>query len=72
MNAPTSTCSSMSDDAGAGAVRVRVMRPDEYEHVRALEVAAFGDDRSIGELLDLLRGSWTWEDELSFVARARG
>jgi putative acetyltransferase len=62
----------MSDDAGAGAVRVRVMQPDEYERVRALEVAAFGDDRSIGELLDLLRGSWTWEDELSFVAEREG
>jgi putative acetyltransferase len=55
-------------DGTADDVFVRVMRPGEYDRVRALEVAAFGDDESIGALLDLLRGSWTWEDEMSFVA----
>ena len=60
----------MPDDASE--VRVRVMRADEYEHVRALEIAAFGDDDSIGTLLDLLHSSWSWEDGLSFVAEQDG
>lgn len=48
-------------------VTVRVMRPDEWSAARATNVAAF-DDPVIGQLLDLLRTSWCWEDELSFVA----
>lgn len=36
--------------------------------MRALSVRAFGDDESIGTLLDALSASWAWEDELSFVA----
>jgi len=44
------------------------MRDDEFEAVRRLEVAAFGDDESIGVLLDALRASWAWEPELSIVA----
>ena len=47
---------------------MRVMRPDEFEAMRELSVQAFGDDPQIRELLDLLHGSWSWEDELSFVA----
>ena len=46
----------------------RVMRPDEWPAARATCVDAFGDDESIGVLLDLLRASWAWEDELAFVA----
>ena len=47
------------------------MRPDEYDRVRAVSVAAF-DDEGIGALLDALRGSWAWEDALSFVAEHDG
>ncbi len=61
-----------ADTAGSDDVLIRAMMPDEYEQVRALEVAAFGADESIGALLDLLRGSWAWEDELSFVAVQAG
>jgi len=46
---------------------VRVMLPDEFEEMRAISVAAF-DDESIGDLLDALRASWGWRDELSWVA----
>ncbi len=49
-------------------VSIRVMRPDEWAVARAVSVDAFGDDPTIGELLDGLRASWSWEDELSFVA----
>ncbi|HEY4610572.1 MAG TPA: hypothetical protein VIH06_15255, partial [Ilumatobacteraceae bacterium] len=48
------------------------MRTDEFEHVRGLAVAAFGGDASIGVLLDELRSSWAWDDELSFVAEVDG
>jgi putative acetyltransferase len=47
---------------------VRVMAPDEFDAMRAVSVAAFGNDESIGELLDGLRDSWAWHDELCFVA----
>ncbi len=50
---------------------IRVMRPGEFDEMRAVSVAAFGDD-SIGELLDALRASWAWSDELSFVAERDG
>jgi len=53
---------------GIDDITVRVMRPDEFASMRAVSVAAFGDDESIGELLDGLRTSWAWHDELSFVA----
>lgn len=36
--------------------------------MRAVSMAAFGDDASIGHLLDGLRESWAWHDELCFVA----
>ena len=48
------------------------MRDEEFDAVRQLEVAAFGDDESIGVLLDALRASWTWEPDLSFVAERDG
>lgn len=48
------------------------MRPDEFGAVRAMSMAAFGDDQQIGALLDLLRDSWAWEDDLSFVAEQHG
>jgi putative acetyltransferase len=51
---------------------VRVMRPDEFEAMRELSVHAFGDNPQIRELLDLLHASWTWEDDLSFVAERDG
>ena len=46
---------------------IRVMDSGEYTLVRRLAVAAF-DDELIGDLLDDLRDSWAWEDDLSFVA----
>jgi putative acetyltransferase len=51
---------------------VRVMRADEFEAMRELSAHAFGDNPQIRELLDLLRASWTWDDELSFVAERDG
>jgi putative acetyltransferase len=48
------------------------MAPDEFDAVRALSMAAFGDDDQIGRLLDALRASWAWEDGLSFVAEHDG
>jgi putative acetyltransferase len=65
----------MSDAAG---LDVRVMRPGEFDAVRALAVSAFGGsgsfgaDDGIGDLLDALRASWAWADELSFVAERSG
>ena len=50
---------------------VRVMRPDEFDEMRAVSVAAF-DDESIGTLLDALRASWAWQDELCFVTERDG
>lgn len=47
---------------------VRVMRPDEFTAMRELSVTAFHGDPRIAPLLDALRASWSWEDELSFVA----
>jgi putative acetyltransferase len=51
---------------------VRVMDPAEFDAVRALSIAAFGGDPAIGPLLDLLRDSWAWDDDLSFVAERAG
>jgi putative acetyltransferase len=55
----------------ASDVSVRVMRADEWPAFRAVGVDAF-DDPSIGTLLDLLRISWSWVDELAFVAEQDG
>lgn len=52
-------------------MEIRNMLPADYHSVRALGVAAF-EDPTIGDLLDDLRDSWAWEDELSFVADADG
>ncbi len=52
-------------------VRIRVMAPDEFDEMRAVCIRAFGDD-SLGVLLDALRASWAWHDELSFVAELDG
>lgn len=57
----------MSDD-----LLVRTMRPDEFDSMRTVSVAAFGGDEHIGRLLDVLRASWAWDDELSFVAERGG
>jgi putative acetyltransferase len=54
------------------AVGVRTMQPGEFDAVRALSIAAFGGDLVIGELLDGLRESWAWDDDLSFVAEHDG
>ncbi len=51
---------------------VRPMLPAEFDTVRALSIDAFDGDPQIGPLLDLLRASWCWEDELSFVAERAG
>lgn len=40
--------------------------------MRAVSIEAFGDDQHIGVLLDALRDSWAWQDELSFVAELDG
>jgi putative acetyltransferase len=48
------------------------MARDEFDAVRSLSMAAFGGDPNIGALLDALHDSWSWEDELSFVAEADG
>lgn len=50
---------------------VRTMRPDEFAAMRDLSAAAF-DDPTIASLLDTLRASWGWRDELSFVAELAG
>ena len=47
---------------------VRVAAPSEHAAVRALSMEAFGGDASVGSLLDALRSSWAWREELSFVA----
>jgi putative acetyltransferase len=71
------------DEAGVGPVTdtnldpdsgitIRVMRPDEFETMRSVSAAAFGDDEQIAKLLDALRASWTWDDQLSFVADRGG
>ncbi len=52
-------------------VEIRVMRTDEFAEMRAVCIRAFGDD-SLGVLLDALRASWAWSDELSFVAELDG
>jgi putative acetyltransferase len=49
------------------AVSVRVMRPDEWPAARTLCIDAF-DDAGMPPLLDMLRTSWSWIDELAFVA----
>jgi len=51
---------------------VRVMRPDEFATVRSLSLNAFDGAPAIGALLDLLRESWNWDGELSFVAELNG
>lgn len=50
---------------------IRVMRPEEFDIMRSVSIAAFDDD-SIGVLLDALRDSWVWHDELCFVAECSG
>ncbi|MFM2076927.1 MAG: hypothetical protein RJA49_817 [Actinomycetota bacterium] len=51
-------------------VTVRQMRAEEWSAARAVGVDAFDDDPEIGRLLDLQRSSWSWRDELAFVAEA--
>ena len=46
----------------AGDLSVRVVRPDEWAAVRAVCDEAFGGDESLGDLLDLLRASWSWHE----------
>ena len=54
------------------AVLIRTMEPGEFDAVRELSIAAFGGDPQIGPLLDALRESWAWDDDLSFVADRDG
>src|SRR5262245_34137993 len=49
-------------------LRFRVMRADEWTAARTVSIEAFGDDESIGTLLDTLHDSWSWDDSLAFVA----
>lgn len=44
------------------------MEPSEWPAARAVCLAAFEGDPAIGLLLDTLRGSWGWRDELAYVA----
>ena len=53
-------------------VTVRVMRRDEMTAMRAVSIAAFDDDQSIGTLIDALASSWAWDDQSSFVAEVGG
>jgi putative acetyltransferase len=55
----------------ASELSVRVMQPDEWAITRAVLVDAF-DDPEIGGLCDLLRSSWSWRDDLAFVAVQTG
>ncbi len=48
-------------------IHARAMAADEYDAIRALEIAAFADP-GIGDLLDALRSTPSYLDELSFVA----
>ena len=50
---------------------VRAMAPDELERMREVAVDAFGDEH-IGDLVDSLRASWAWSDDLAFVAEVDG
>lgn len=50
------------------SIVVREMRPEEWADARAVCVAAFDDDPTIAVLLDLQRSSWSWNDDLAFVA----
>ncbi len=59
-------------DRSRASVTVRGMDPDEYDSVRELSIAAFGDEPGVGDLIDALRSSWAWDDELSFVAHQGG
>jgi putative acetyltransferase len=43
------------------------MRDDEFDEVKRLQVAAFGEDESLATLMDALRASWAWEPGLSFI-----
>lgn len=54
-----------------GDVLVRVMRADEWAEARAVCIDAF-QDPGIPVLLDLLRTSWSWHDDLAFVAEVDG
>lgn len=54
------------------AVTVRVMADAELGAVRDLTALAFGAEAGVGDLLDALRGSWAWDDQLSFVAHDAG
>jgi putative acetyltransferase len=48
------------------------MEVSEFNTMREVSVAAFGDDEQIGHLLDALHESWAWDDDLSFVAERDG
>jgi putative acetyltransferase len=47
------------------------MRADEWAEARAVCIDAF-QDPGIPVLLDLLRASWSWHDDLAFVAEVDG
>jgi putative acetyltransferase len=57
--------------AAVSEATVRVMRSDEFDIVRKVSIAAF-EEPEIGALLDALRDSWSWSDDLSFVAELDG
>lgn len=63
--------SSGSADHNADVV-IRLMRPEEFDTMRELSVAAFEGDPQIRVLLDMLHESWAWDGELSFVAELAG
>ena len=62
----------MSSDTQDANVAVRQMRPEEFEAMKELSFSAFSGDPQIPILLDLLRESWAWDDELSFVVEVEG
>jgi putative acetyltransferase len=71
-NRTRSSCSCPVGWPRMNSLTVRQMHPDEFGAVRALSIDAFGGDESIGTLIDALRASWAWHDELSFVAEFEG
>lgn len=72
----TAFLQSIHMSSGAGTqdadLVIRLMRPEEFDTMRDLSVAAFDGDPQIRVLLDNLNESWAWVDELSFVAELDG
>lgn len=60
------------EEATVEETTFRLMRPDEFDEMTALSVAAFDGNAEIARLLHELRTSWAWDEQLSFVAELDG